>query len=192
MPARASCWLTRLIGEFADEGTSAVPLLARHGNLVVLKTLSKAFGAAGIRCGYVLAAPDVIEVFSAVRQMYSVNVLTQAAALAAVRARDVYAPVVAQIRAERERADSALSSLLARTAPSRSGTSGRAKGISSSFARVEAGNVRERLRDEYSILVRDFSYAPGLSNCLRITVGLPEENDAVLAALTELLEEDAS
>ena len=56
----------------------------------------------------------------------------------------------------------------------------------------EAGNVRERLRDEYSILVRDFSYAPGLSNCLRITVGTPEENDAVLAALTELLEEDAS
>lgn len=52
--------------------------------------------------------------------------------------------------------------------------------------------MRERLRDEYSILVRDFSYAPGLSNCLRITVGTPEENDAVLAALTELLEEDAS
>ena len=179
-------------GEFADEGTSAVPLLARHGNLVVLKTLSKAFGAAGIRCGYVLAAPDVIEVFSAVRQIYSVNVLTQATALAAVRARDVYAPVVAQIRAERERLRAALSSLLARTAPEPLGRVWPSQGNFLLVRVPEAGNVRERLRDEYSILVRDFSYAPGLSNCLRITVGTPEENDAVLAALTELLEEDAS
>lgn len=179
-------------GEFADEGTSAVPFLARHGNLVVLKTLSKAFGAAGIRCGYVLAAPDVIEVFSAVRQIYSVNVLTQAAALAAVRARDVYAPVVAQIRAERERLSAALSSLLARTAPEPLGHVWPSQGNFLLVRVPEAGNVRERLRDEYSILVRDFSYAPGLSNCLRITVGTPEENDAVLAALTELLEEDAS
>lgn len=179
-------------GEFADEGTSAVPLLARHGNLVVLKTLSKAFGAAGIRCGYVLAAPDVIEVFSAVRQIYSVNVLTQAAALAAVRARDVYAPVVAQIRAERERLSAALSSLLARTAHEPLGRIWPSQGNFLLVRVPNAGNVRERLRDEYSILVRDFSYAPGLSNCLRITVGTPEENDAVLAALTELLEEDAS
>ena len=50
-----------------------------------------------------------------------------------------------------------------------------------------ASEVRQRLRDEHSILVRDFSYAPGLTDCLRITVGTPEENDAVLAALGELL-----
>ena len=46
-----------------------------------------------------------------------------------------------------------------------------------------ATHVRERLRDEYSILVRDFSYAPGLADCLRITVGTPQENDEVLACV---------
>ena len=49
--------------------------------------------------------------------------------------------------------------------------------------RDSATRVRERLRDEYSILVRDFSYAPGLADCLRITVGTPQENDEVLACL---------
>lgn len=47
--------------------------------------------------------------------------------------------------------------------------------------------MRQRLRDEFSILVRDFSHAPGLQDCLRITIGTPEENDAVLAALRALL-----
>ena len=53
-----------------------------------------------------------------------------------------------------------------------------------------ATHVRERLRDEYSILVRDFSYAPGLADCLRITVGAPQENDEVLAAFATLVKEE--
>ena len=56
----------------------------------------------------------------------------------------------------------------------------------------DATRVRARLRDEYSILVRDFSYAPGLADCLRITVGTPEENDAVLAALSALVSKQAA
>ncbi|MBQ9006506.1 MAG: aminotransferase class I/II-fold pyridoxal phosphate-dependent enzyme, partial [Atopobiaceae bacterium] len=51
-----------------------------------------------------------------------------------------------------------------------------------------AGIVRARLRDKYSILVRDFSSAPGLEDCLRITVGTPAENDRVVSALTTLLD----
>ena len=166
-------------GEFAPEGASVLPLLAETPNLVVLKTLSKAFGAAGIRCGYVIASPEIIEVFGAVRQIYSVNVLTQAAALAAVRERDAYLAVVEQVRSERAR--------LLRELPALAG--GERVQVWPSEAnfllvRMEgASEVRRRLRDEFSILVRDFSYAPGLTDCLRITVGTPEENDAVLAAL---------
>ena len=52
-------------------------------------------------------------------------------------------------------------------------------------------SVRARLRDEFSILVRDFSYAPGLENCLRITVGTRPENDALLDALAILAREEA-
>ena len=83
--------------EFADDSfgaaTTAQGLIAEHPNLVILHTLSKAFGAAGTRLGYVIAASEVIDVFAAIRQIYSVNVLSQAAALACVRARDAYAPV---------------------------------------------------------------------------------------------------
>ena len=51
----------------------------------------------------------------------------------------------------------------------------------------DAHVVRNRLRDEFSILVRDFSSAPGLRDCLRVTVGMPDENDALLDALRRLL-----
>ena len=175
--------------EFADGSMGAEAtcqaLLGRFDNLVILHTLSKAFGEAGIRCGYVIAAPDVIEVFAAIRQIYSVNVLTQAAALAGVRERCSFAQVVAEVASERDR----VAASLARMADGGRGvTVWRGSGNFLLVRMPGASAVRRRLRDEYSILVRDFSYAPGLTDCLRITVGTPEENDAVLAALDEILD----
>lgn len=170
-------------GEFAAAGSSVEDLLERCPNLIILHTLSKAFGEAGIRCGYVIAAPEVIEVFAAIRQIYSVNVLTQAAALTAVRAREAFEPVVEQVRSERERVHAALAA----------DPRVRVWESEGNFLLVRmdaASRIRERLRDEYSILVRDFSYAPGLEGCLRITVGTPAENDEVLAALDALLGEE--
>lgn len=177
--------------EFAEPGASALALLDACDNLVVLRTFSKAFGEAGVRCGYIVAAPDVIDVYAAVRQIYSVNVLSQTAALVALRERAAFDESIAAIKRERERVRAGIERLLAgfpagaRVWPSQG-----------NFLLVRlpgcASRIRARLRDEYSILVRDFSYAPGLADCLRITVGTPEENDAVLAALTVLLEEDAS
>ncbi len=134
-----------------------------------------------------VAAPEVIEVFAAIRQIYSVNVLSQAAALACVRARDAYAPVVAQVASERERELCALRAMAAEGMPVEAWPS------AANFVLVRtphASRVRERLRDEYSILVRDFSYAPGLADCLRITVGTPRENDEVLAAFAALVKEE--
>lgn len=177
--------------ELADDSfgaaTTAQGLIAEHPNLVILHTLSKAFGAAGTRLGYVIAAPEVIDVFAAIRQIYSVNVLSQAAALACVRARDAYAPVVAQVASERERELCALRAMAAEGLPVEAWPS------AANFVLVRtphATRVRERLRDEYSILVRDFSYAPGLADCLRITVGTPQENDEVLAAFAALVKEE--
>lgn len=172
-------------GEFAEPGTSAEALLAEHDNLLVLHTLSKAFALAGARCGYVIAAPDVIDALAAVRQIYSVNVLTQAAALAAVRARAEFDPTVEKIVSERSR----LYESLARVEGVRVWPS---EGNFVLARMAGASRVRERLRDERSILVRDFSYAPGLADCLRITVGTPEENDAVIDALAELVPEEAA
>ena len=172
-------------GEFAEPGTSAEALLVEHDNLLVLHTLSKAFALAGARCGYVIAAPDVIDALAAERQIYSVNVLTQAAALAAVRARAEFDPTVEKIVSERSR----LHESLARVEGMRVWPS---EGNFILARMAGASRVRERLRDERSILVRDFSYAPGLADCLRITVGTPEENDAVIDAFAELVPEEAA
>ena len=172
-------------GEFAAAGTSAEALLAEYDNLLVLHTLSKAFALAGARCGYVIAAPDVIDALAAVRQIYSVNVLTQAAALAAVRAHAEFDPTVEKIVSERSRLYESLARVEGvRVWPSEGNF------ILARMAR--ASRVRERLCDECSILVRDFSYAPGLADCLRITVGTPEENNAVIDALAELVPEEAA
>lgn len=175
-------------GEFAAPGSSVEPLLAEHDNLIVLHTLSKAFALAGARCGYVLAAPDVAAAFGAVRQIYSVNVLTQAAALVAVTHRADFAPTVEKIREERTRLSAALC-VLGESLPV---TVWPSEGNFVLLRVPGASRVRNRLRDEFSILVRDFSYAPGLADCLRITVGTPEENDAVLEALSILIPEEAA
>ena len=176
--------------EFAEPGTSALSLLPRYDNLVVLRTFSKAFAEAGVRCGYVVAAPDVIDVYAAVRQIYSVNALSQAAALAALQDRAAFDPVIAQIKQERERLYAGICDII-----DTCGDEARVWPSQGNFLLVRlpgASELRTRLRDEYSILVRDFSSAPGLAGCLRITVGTPEENDAVLSALTELLKGDES
>ncbi|MBR3158950.1 MAG: histidinol-phosphate transaminase [Atopobiaceae bacterium] len=166
--------------EFAPEGASLASWLAENPRLMLLRTLSKAFALAGLRCGYLLADPAIIDVLAAIRQIYSEDVVAQAAALAAVSMRDELRPVVASIVAERERLSVALSELPeVEQWPS-----------SANFLLVRvpgAANVRARLRDEFSVLVRDFSYAPGLADCLRITVGTPTENDRLLEALRAIL-----
>ncbi len=173
--------------EFAPAGASAADLLSACDNLVILHTLSKAFCLAGARVGYLLGSPSVMSALAAVRQPYSVNVFSQVAALAVVRERAQFEPIVDQIKQERERV---LAALLA-PAMKRRGVVAWPSAANFLLVRVpRAHEVRCRLRDEFQILVRDFSAAPGLEGCLRITVGTPEENDAVIEALSALLEEE--
>lgn len=168
--------------EFAEEGCSCEPLLARHDNLVVLHTYSKAFCLAGVRVGYVLAAPDVIDVLGAVRQPYTADVFAQAAAQAVTSMRGVFQPTIDQIRSERERLAKNLSAIPdVRVWPS--------QGNFLLVRMPQAAIVRAHLRDAWSILVRDFSAAPGLEDCLRITVGTPQENDTLVEALGAVLDE---
>ncbi len=86
---------------FARE--NAVPLLASHPNLAVVRTLSKAYALAGMRVGYVLADPEVIGLLDRVRDSYNVNRLSQAAALAALGDPEYYAAMVARVVGTRER-----------------------------------------------------------------------------------------
>ena len=159
---------------------SATTLLDRCPNLVVLRTFSKAFALAGARMGYVLAAPGVIDALSAVRQPYSVNAFSQAAAEAVWRDGASFAATVETIREQRALLLEELSRFDELTVwPSEANYL---------LVRVpHAHRVWVRLRDEHSILVRDFSSTPGLKDCLRITVGTPRENVAVVEALMDIL-----
>ena len=165
--------------EFAG-APSAATLLDRCPNLVVLRTLSKAFALAGGRIGYVLAAPAIVSALAAVRQPYSVNSFSQAVAETVVREGARFAPTIAEICENRGILASELAKLDGLTVwPS-----------SANFLLVRvphAHRVWELLRDEHSILVRDFSATPGLEDCLRITVGRPEEFAAVVEAFIDIL-----
>ncbi len=165
--------------EFAG-APSAASLLSRCPNLVVLRTLSKAFALAGGRIGYVLASPAVISALAAVRQPYSVNAFSQAVAETVIRYGSRFASTIEQISKSRDLLASELSKFDELTVwPS-----------SANFLLVRvphAHRVWELLRDEHSILVRDFSATPGLEDCLRITVGRPEECTAVVEAFIDIL-----
>ena len=87
---------------FATE--NAVPLLARYPRLVIVRTLSKAYALAGIRVGYALAAPEVIEVLDRVRDSYNVNRLSQVAAVAALGDPAYYDGIIARVKATRDAA----------------------------------------------------------------------------------------
>ncbi|WP_283170882.1 histidinol-phosphate transaminase [Curtanaerobium respiraculi] len=165
--------------EFAPEGSSCLPLLAKHENLVILHTFSKAFRLAGVRLGYLLCSPRVASELTKVRQPYSVDAVSQAIALEVVKNRAAFAEGIQMVKAERERLAAGLAELPGVT-------------VYPSFANFlcvrfdrDAGKLWQDLYDR-GILVRDFSANPATRNCLRISVGTPEENDKVLNAIKEL------
>jgi histidinol-phosphate aminotransferase len=150
--------------------------LPRYANLVVLRTVSK-LGLAGIRLGYLAGRPEWLGEFNKVRQVYNVNVLTEAAALFVLERLDVLEAQAAEIRAERERLGGALRAMPGVTMfPSRANFF---------LVRVrDAARTYEALKRQ-GVLVRNLH--PALANCLRITVGTPDENRILLDALKEAL-----
>jgi histidinol-phosphate aminotransferase len=149
--------------------------LPRHDHLVVMRTVSK-LGLAGIRIGYMAASPRWIAEFDKVRPPYNVSVLDEAAAEFALEHLDVLQAQCARIRDDRERLRAALDAIPGvATFPSHANfVLVRVAGASA----VAAG-MRER-----GVLIKDVSRMhPLLADCLRLTVGTPDENAAMLAAL---------
>jgi histidinol-phosphate aminotransferase len=157
-------------------GKTFMDHLPRYPNLLVLRTVSK-LGLAGIRLGYLAGSPGWVRELNKVRQVYNVNVLTEAAARFVLERIDVLEAQAAQIRAERTRLGAALRALPGVTVfPSEANFF---------LVRVrDAGKTYEGLRQQ-GVLVRNLH--PGLANCLRITVGTPDENRILLNALKEAL-----
>ncbi len=157
------------------------PYLAQHKNLVILRTFSKAFSLAGVRVGYLLGNAEVIREFIKVRQPYSVDAVSQAIARVVFRNRAKFEHGIMQIIDERTRVFEELSRIEGVTAyPSHANYI---------LFNVQGADVVWQKLYDRGILVRDFSHAPRLEMCLRVTVGSPEENDRFLGALREILAE---
>ena len=163
-------------------GQTAVPLLADHPNLIVLRTFSKAMGVAGLRLGYLLAAPELVREINKARLPYNLNFFSQAAALAVLEEATAFGVVVGRLIAMREALAADLAALPGvRVYPSR------ANFILFELQRHDPKRVFEELYAR-GVLVRDVTAYPRLERCLRVSVGTEDENAALLRALRESLE----
>jgi len=161
---------------FAD--ASFLPRVEEFPNLLVLRTVSKV-GMAGLRLGYAVAAPAWTEELDKVREPYNLNALTQAVAPILVAERALLAEQAALLKAERSRLHAALAAL-AGVVTYRTQTNfvlARVPDAPRWFAALRAAGILVKsLHGEH----------PLLEHCLRITVGAPAENDALIAALRNI------
>jgi histidinol-phosphate aminotransferase len=165
-------------------GGSAVPLLRESARVLVFRTFSKAMGLAGLRFGYALAHPSVVREIAKVMLPYNVNLVTLAAADVVLDHESRFAERTRSLVRERDRFVARIGGL---------------KGITvfpghGNFVliRCEArpgAEVFRALLDDHGILVRDVSAAPGLAECLRISIGTREDMDATFEALQGLFPE---
>jgi len=162
---------------FSFSGDTFINELKEYPNLVVLRTLSKV-GMAGLRVGIMAASVDVCREVNKVRLPYNLNSLSQAAAEYVLSKSDVIDGQVKVLIAERERLFKELSKVPGVYAyPSKTNFI--------LFKTRESGNVYKGLM-ERGILIRDLNSPGPLADCLRVTVGTPEENAAFIAALREI------
>ena len=157
------------------------PSLARHldefPNLVVLRTLSKAYALAGARLGTLIAGEDVVGLLKRIIPPYAIPASTVEEVLTLTEApqRAMAAARIGALLDERARMRERLQRLsgVVRVFPS-----------DANFLLVQWTDARRALEAGRAVglLVRDFSTAPGLANCLRVSIGTPDQNERLLAA----------
>lgn len=166
--------------EFTDRA-SLVRRLADFDNLVVLRTLSKAYALAGARLGTLIAGEAVVGLLKRIIPPYAIpaSTIEQVLTLTEAPQRAMAAARIRTLLDQRERARTRLAGMrcVARVYPS-----------DANFLLVQFRDARAALDAgrEAGLLVRDFSSTPGLANCLRISIGTPEQNERLLAALERL------
>ncbi|PBC81871.1 histidinol-phosphate aminotransferase [Streptomyces sp. 2224.1] len=163
-------------GEFSHR-PSLLPLIEGRPNLVVSRTMSKAFGAAGLRLGYLAADPAVVDAVQLVRLPYHLSSVTQATALAALEHTDTLLKYVAQLKTERDRLVTELRAAGCQVVDSDANFV--------QFGLFEDAHATWQAILDHGVLVRD----NGVPGWLRVTAGTPAENDAFLDAVRAVLKE---
>ena len=159
-----------------SEQPSFTQLLDKYPNLIVLQTFSKAWGCAAIRCGLAFASPQIIGLFNKVKYPYNVNLLTQQQALEALRNAQQTKEWVKILKEERTRLMQLFAelSLTDKVFPS---------DANFFLTRVSDANAIYKYLVGEGIIVRNRNSVTLCGNCLRITVGTPEENNTLIEAL---------
>jgi histidinol-phosphate aminotransferase len=166
----ATVLFDRAYGDFAND---ELPPL--HDRLVTFSTFSKAWGLAGLRVGWLASTATTCREIRKVKLPYSLNVVSESIAAAALARREIRDGNVARIVAERERVLAAMQAIPSLT-------------VFPTAANFIAFRSELTLDDFHrrGVLLRDISSYPRMHSCLRVSIGAREENDRFLAALKEL------
>lgn len=162
-------------------GESAIRLVGQHPNLLVCQTLSKARSLAGLRVGFAIGHPDLIEALNRVKNSfnsYPLDRLALAGAKAAYEDQAWFQKSCDGVISERERVAGELSCLGFEVLPSK------ANFVFARHKEKSGENLAKELREQ-GIIVRHFN-KPRINEFLRITIGTPEQNDALITALKSL------
>src|SRR3989338_3557293 len=164
--------------EFASK-SSLVKKIPNIENLVVLRTFSKAWGLAGIRVGYAVAQKIVIEYLNKIKLPYNLNRISSGLTIEALKNYQKMLEFRKIILGERKKLADNLSNLGFKVFPSEA-----------NFLLVSypnASDIAKKLAVDYGIIIRDFNSKPLLKDCVRISVGTPEQNDSLIESLTKIL-----
>ena len=164
--------------DFAPE--SCIGLLARHRNLLILRTLSKSYALAGMRIGFALGDADLIAALDAVKDSYNLDRLAIVAAVAAIQDEDHHQKIVEHVVGERAWLTEQLRELRFEVAPSAANFV-----FAQTPPRTSAAAVTDALRERH-ILVRHYDHEP-IAGWIRITIGTRDQHERLLGELKEIL-----
>ena len=167
-------------GEFAS--CSVAGRVCDYPNLLVVKTLSKAYALAGARCGYALGNKALIDGLKTIKNSmnsYTVNAMTEAVAIAALSDKKYYAELIDKINAQREETADALRQLDFEVLPSSSNF------IFARHKRISGSEIYFQLK-ENGVLVRHFK-SDRISDFVRITIGTKEEMKILLTEISKIV-----
>lgn len=162
--------------DFAED--NAVRLVKEFDNVIVLRSMSKGYSLAGMRFGYGIAQPNLIEGLMKVRDSYPVNTAAIAAATAAIEDQPYFRANVEKVKTERSRLTERLRAIGFEVPDSQTNF------VLACCVKKEANKIYKALV-ERNIFVRYFDL-PGLNDKLRITIGTPQQNDNLLVALKNI------
>ena len=177
--SKGSVIVDEAYGEYADE--SMVSRVNEFENLIVLRTFSKAYAMAGLRVGYAVASKPIADMMNCVKIPYSLNAISEWAAVAAVKDQEFIRRSVEMVRAERPYLADGLRKLGFEPFPSDSN-------FIMAKAPVDHAMLVSQLKAK-GVMIRDFGSKRRTENCIRTTVGTRELNDLLLSKIEEVLRE---